>query len=208
MITRRLCIAAAVLACTAGTRAADNLPAIAAQVRTRLGNEPVQRGLFEQRKKITGFKNPLVSRGDFLVVRDRGVVWRTREPFASSLVLTRDRLVARQADGSVTSQLSTREEPGLRAINEILFALLSADLDTLAQRFDITGELSGTDDWVLTLTPRDASLARFIARIQLEGDRFVRTATLDEPRGDSSLIRFSQQSTAAAPSAEEAARFD
>jgi hypothetical protein len=188
--------------------AAEPVPPIAAQARQRMSAEAVIRGEFEQRKTIKGFRNPLVSRGDFLVARNYGVVWRTREPFASSLVITRDRLLSRQADGTVATRLNARDEPGLRAINEMLFALMSADLQVLAQRFRIEGELVGADRWQLVLAPRDAALAQWVTRIELEGDRFLRTVRLQEAQGDASVIRFSQQSGAAALTREEELRFD
>ncbi|MBI2769162.1 MAG: outer membrane lipoprotein carrier protein LolA [Burkholderiales bacterium] len=211
MIARRRFIRAAALcaaACVLSATAAEPVPAIAASVRQRLGDEPVLRGEFEQRKSLKGFRNPLVSRGDFLVVRDKGVIWRTREPFASSLVVTRDRLLSRQADGSVATQLSARDEPGLRAINEMLFALMSADLAALAQRFRVDGELQGKDGWRLSLAPREAGVARWVSGIELEGDRFVRLVRLAEAQGDTTLIRFSLQTSAAAATREELARFD
>ena len=188
--------------------AADAVPPIVDAVRARLGHDPVLRGRFEQRKKIAGFKAPLVSRGDFLVLRELGVFWHTREPFESTLVITRDRLVARQADGSVGTRLDSRDEPGLRAINECLFALMSADLSVLAARFVVEGALAGAAGWRLVLQPKDAAMARFVSRITLEGERFVRSVALAEAQGDGSVIRFSDQAGAAAPTPQEIARFD
>jgi outer membrane lipoprotein-sorting protein len=191
-----------------GARAAEPVPPVAAQVRQRMSDAPVVRGEFEQRKTIKSFRNPLVSRGSFLVARERGVIWQTREPFASSLIVTRDRLLTRQADGKVTSQLSAKDEPGLRAINEMLFALVAADLQALAQRFRIDGELLGPERWRLVLVPRDAALAQWVTRIELEGDRFVRVVQLHEAQGDMSTIRFSQQAASATLTRDEEQRFE
>ncbi len=183
-------------------------PALLEQVRQRLATAPVLRGTFEQRKAIRGFKNPLVSRGDYLVARERGVLWRTHEPFASTLVITRERLLARQADGSVSQQMTTREEPGLRAINQTLFALLAADVGELSQRFKIEGALQGAAGWTLVLTPLDAALAQWVTRIALQGDRFVRDVQLTEALGDTTQIRLSGQATAQALSPDDATQFD
>jgi hypothetical protein len=188
--------------------AAEAAPALLTQVRQRLADAPVLRGEFEQRKALKGFKNPLVSRGDYLVAHERGVVWRTREPFASSLVVTRERMVSRRADGQVSSQMNASDEPALRAINEMLFALMAADLQTLSQRFRIEGELKGTDAWSLGLVPRDAALAQWVTRIDLEGARFVNQVKLSEALGDVTVIRFSAQATAQKLSPEEVARFE
>lgn len=178
------------------------------RIRKRLSDATVRRGEFEQRKTIRGFKHPLVSRGDYLYARERGVVWRTREPFASTLVLTRERLVSRSADGATTTAMDARSEPGLRAVNQLLFALLAADLQTLAQRFRIDGQAQDNGPWQLTMTPRDIALATWLQRVELQGDLQVQTVQWLEASGDSSLIRFSAQAGANALSPDEAARFD
>jgi hypothetical protein len=188
--------------------AVEPVPAVAAQARQRMADAAVVRGEFEQRKTIKAFRNPLVSRGSFLVSRARGVIWQTREPFASSLVVTHDRLLSRQADGTVVGRVSARDEPGLRVINEMLFALMSADLQALAQRFTIEGALVGTDRWQLVLVPRDAALAQWVTRVEIDGDRSVRGVRLHEAQGDVSAIRFSQHVAAPALTREEELRFD
>jgi hypothetical protein len=206
---RRTLLLGVLVSCTAGhLHAVEATPDVLAQVRQRLGDVPLLRGEFEQRKTLKGFKNPLVSRGEFLVARERGVWWHTREPFASTLVLTRDRLLARQADGSVGTRLSASSEPGVRAINEMLFALMAADLSQLAQRFRIEGQLVGKDGWSLVLVPREASVAQWVSRIELDGDKMVRHVKFVEVAGDTSDIRFSAHMTPASLSREDAARFD
>ena len=99
---------------------------IAAEVRARLADSAVVRGKFEQRKTVVGFSKPLVSSGDFLVWRGHGVLWQTRKPFDSQLVLTRDRLVTRTGD--TVYQINAGTEPALRVTNQLLFALLAGDV--------------------------------------------------------------------------------
>lgn len=182
--------------------------ALAEHIRQRLSDAPVQRGEFEQRKTVKGFRHPLVSRGDYLFARDRGVVWRTREPFASTLVLTRDRLVSRAEDGRESGGMDTRQTPALRAVNGLLFALLSADLAALAERFTLDGEAAADGPWRLRLSPRDPALAAWVQRIEMAGDRQVQTVRWLEPGGEQTDLRFSAQSGAARLEPQEAARFD
>lgn len=186
---------------------ADESDALLARIRAHLADAPVLRGEFEQRKAVKGFKHPLVSHGDYLVAKARGVVWRTQAPFASTLVLTRERLLARQPDGSVANRLDTTQEPGLRAVNELLFALIAADLSALASRFRIDGEERGTG-WRAVLAPRDATLAQWIKSIELEGDRHVNGVRIAEAGGDSSQIRFTRQQAGQALTREEEAWFE
>ena len=199
---RAFCLA---LLATPAAVAAES--ALLREVRARLTDEPVVRGAFEQRKTVKGFRNPLVSSGEFVVAQQRGVLWRTLEPFASTLVVTRDRVLARGADGSVARRLSASEEPAVRAISETLFGVMAADLTALEQRFLISGE-SGREGWKLALLPREAALARWVQRVELEGERFLRLVRLHEASGDQTLIRLSRHTTAAALSADEEARFE
>ena len=181
---------------------------LSADVRARLADAPVLHGSFEQTRTLKGFKNPLVSRGDFLLVRSRGVVWRTRAPFSSTLVVTRDRLLSRGADGATTDQVDAGSAPGLRAVNEVMFALLAGDLATLARHFRIEGELLEGSGWRLVLTPADALLVGQFATIGLEGDRHVRQVRLEERSGDQTLIRFAALRTSQELTREEDARFE
>jgi len=179
-----------------------------AQVRQRLADAPVLKGTFEQRKAVKGFRNPLLSRGDFLVARDRGVIWATREPFPSALIVTHDRLLSRQADGTVNTKVDASHEPGIRAVNEMLFALMSANLAVLSTRFEIEGSLAGKDAWRLVLRPREAALSQWISRIELDGDRFVRKVRITEASGDSSDILLAGHATATTMTSDDAARFN
>ena len=206
MIARRqFCLAALAASCVPAW-SADVAPLLA-RVRQRLVNEAVVRGAFEQRKTVKGFRNPLVSGGDFVVARQRGVLWRTTTPFPSLLVVTRDRVLAKQGDGTVAKRLSASEEPAVRAVSETLFGVMAFDLSALVQRFDITGD-AGPEGWRLVLLPRDAQLARWIQRVELEGDRFLHAVRMQEASGDQTLIRLAKHATGATLAADEEAQFE
>ena len=199
--------AAALVLCAAGAVQAQ-APAApdVALVRQRLQLAPVLRGEFEQTKTIAGFRNALVSHGEFMVARGQGVWWHTQQPFESTLVVTRTRLFTRAPDGTANNVMDAQTEPGLRQVNELVFSLLSADLDALGDRFAITAQAVGAGGWTLTLVPRDANVAKFLKSATLAGDRFVQTVRIDEARGDSTRIRFAHQAPSPALSASDAAR--
>ena len=176
-------------------------------VRERLKLSPVLKGEFEQTKTLKGFRNALVSKGEFLVARGQGVWWHTREPFETTLVVTKTRLFTRNPDGSTSNLADAQAEPGVRQVNELVFALLAADLDALAEKFTITAQPVGAAGWSLVLVPRDANVAKFLVRATLAGERDVQSVRIEEARGDTTLIRFSRQVPAAALAADEAARF-
>jgi hypothetical protein len=178
-------------------------------VRERLAQPPVLRGQFEQSKQLQGFRNPLVSRGDFLLVRERGVAWDTREPFASTTLLTRDRLLARLPDGSQRVLLDAAASPGTAAVNALLMALVAGDLPALADSFTLEETLAADGRWQLVLVPRKDALRQVFTRITLAGDRFVREVVIEEAGGDATTLRFlALTDEPATASADEVARFD
>lgn len=168
----------------------------------------VLRGEFSQEKRIGGFKNALRSQGRFLVARKRGVIWTTLKPFPSEVVVTADRIFSRQRDGSRQVQLDARQQPALRSVNAVMFALMSGDVQALRSQFEIeaTREAQG---WRLGLTPKSAALARAFRSLSLRGDRYVREVEIVEANGDRTRIQFSGMSeTPAVLAGDEASRFD
>lgn len=193
------------LAALPWARAADDLTL----VRQRVAQVPVLRGDFEQEKQISGFKNPLRSQGSFLLARDKGVVWTTAKPFPSELVLTRDRILSRQRDGSTRTEMDARQQPALRSVNLMMFALMSGDVEALSSRFDIQVQARGEDGWQMTLRPKPGALARSFASIVLNGDRYVREVQIVEAGGDRTRLEFLNFREAPARlSVDEAKRFD
>lgn len=209
MLRRIAAIALSALLAAPAWAAPASAPAVdaARPIHERLKISPVLKGEFEQVKTLKGFRNPLVSRGEFIVARGQGVWWHTRTPFDSTLVVTKTRLFTRGPDGSANNMMDAQAEPGLRQVNELVFSLLAADLDTLAAKFNVVAQPVGATGWTMTLTPRDANLARFLVQATLAGDRDVQSVRIDEARGDSTQIRFSHQVPAAALGADDAARF-
>ena len=195
------------LVCVVAVVASQAAPAAdSAAVRQRLQLAPVVQGAFEQTKTIKGFHNALQSHGEFMVARGQGVWWHTQQPFESTLVVTRSRIFTRAPDGTSSNVADAQAEPGLRQVNELVFSLLSADLDALADRFTVDAQAVGATGWTLTLTPRDANVAKFLAKATISGDRFVQAVRIDEARGDTTQIRFSRQSPSDALSTADAAR--
>jgi len=202
------------LALLAGLPALAQAPVAAGReshdgVRARLAQPAVLRGQFEQRKQLKGFRNPLVSRGNFLLLRERGVAWDTTEPFASSALLTRERLLTTLPDGSRRVVIDSSASAGMAAANSLLMALVSGDVEALSSQFEAEESLAADGGWTLALQPREPGLQRVFRRIILHGDRHVREVDIEETGGDRTTLRFIDLSDQpAAPTAAESARFD
>jgi hypothetical protein len=187
-------------------------PPLLAQIRQRLADAPVIRGRFEQRKSVKGFRNPLLSRGEFVIDKRRGLIWHTREPFESRLILSRERMRVARPDGRIDTRMDAGKDPAFREIGAMMLAFMSTDLDSLSARFRIDGQLQGEEtgasSWQLDLTPRDAALAQWVTRIELQGDSYLRAIRLHEASGDATHIALSGHSTATSLAREDMAWFD
>ena len=168
-------------------------------IQQRLRTAPLLRGGFEQEKSLAGFAKPLKSQGDYLLLRGKGVIWRTRLPFASQLVLTREAI---QQDGGF--RLDAKQEPSVRLINALMLSMLDGDLAALQSQFQLQAQLIGQQGWRAQAVPKTATLAKLFSRIELEGDIQLRRILLLESAGDQTLIRFGEQRREPAPSADEA----
>lgn len=168
--------------------AAPDAPDVAQRVRRRLKQPEWLRGEFVQTKKVPGFAKPLVSRGDFVLARGLGVLWRTTKPFASELRLTREEIRATQG-GQTAMRLDASREPAVRVINTLMFSLLNGDVSRLGELFEVSGDVQD-DKWQLSLLPKPGPLRQVLQRVVLEGNSFVRRIQLFEANGDESLIQL------------------
>jgi outer membrane lipoprotein-sorting protein len=169
------------------------LPCFAAEgdsIRDRLAKPAVLRGKFEQTRHLQGFRNALSSQGDFVVARERGVIWETRKPFPSTTVISKSRVLTRQADGSTEIVFDKSHAPAAGIVNALMLALLGGDLDALSKYFTLKESALPEGAWRVELTPRKSALAHVFERIVLQGDRYVRSVHLEEKGGDVTDIVF------------------
>ncbi|KAB7631188.1 outer membrane lipoprotein carrier protein LolA [Stenotrophomonas rhizophila] len=201
---RTLCVLA-MLAVVAPALAATDVEA----VKQRVAKVDVLRGEFSQEKQVAGFKNPLRSQGRFVLAQDHGVIWTTLKPFPSEVVVTRDRILSRQSDGSSRVELDGRQQPAMRSVNAIMFALMSGDAQALSAQFTVKVEVLPGNAWKMQLTPRSAMLGKVFAQLTLSGDRYVREVQINEANQDVTRIHFVGMSdTPATLSTDEGRRFE
>ena len=177
-----------------------------AKIQALLARPKVLCGRFDQSKQLVGLKKPVTSSGRFCVVADKGVLWRSLQPFANTLRLTRDEIVQLQGD-RVALRLDAKQEPTVRLINSVLFALLAGDLAQLEKLFEVEGSVHD-HNWSVTLKAREPALAKAIGSIALQGDAYVKNVAISEASGDRTSIIFSAIETGdAAMTVDEAALF-
>ena len=177
-----------------------------AKIQSMIARPKVLCGRFDQQKQLVGLKKPVAANGRFCVVADRGVLWRTLQPFPNTLRLTREEIVQFRED-RVAMRLDAKQEPAVRLINGVLFAVLAGDLSQLEALFEIDGSIHG-NTWKVAVKARESSVAKAISSIALQGDAYVKSVVIIEANGDRTAITFSSIETGdAAMSADEAALF-
>jgi Outer membrane lipoprotein carrier protein LolA-like len=163
------------------------------KIQSMLAKPKVLCGRFDQKKQLVGLKNVVRSSGRFCVVADKGVLWRTLQPFPNTLRLNRDEIVQLRGD-QVALRLDAKHEPTVGLINTVLFALLAGDLGELEKLFEIHGSIQN-NAWSVTLKAREPSLAKAVGSIALEGGAYVRRITIHEASGDHTSIDFAALET-------------
>lgn len=172
------------------------------EVQSQLQPAAVLRGRFEQEKQVQGFRNPLRSSGRFLIAHQRGVIWDTEQPFASSLVISAAGLRLDDQDQAGVP------EQALQRINRILVALIGGSIESLRSEFELAAEV-GEQGWTLRLQARDPQLAQRLRDLRIAGSQWVEQVDFDDAQGNHTRLRFSAQTVEPAQlSAQEAARLD
>ena len=77
--------------------------------------------------------------------------------------------VTQQRDGKSPRHFSLKRAPQLQVLLDSFVALLSGDACRLQQAFDIRRHGDAAGAWTLTLTPRDAQVAKTVASIAIDG---------------------------------------
>jgi hypothetical protein len=164
------------LLCAGGIHAADQAGAPVPDA------APALHGGFIQTKSISGLSLPLVSRGDFVLLPGRGLVWRTLTPLSGTVVLTPKGVFS--LDQGAPRRLASGTD-ALALMNEIL----KGNVNALQRAFVVRrGAVAG--GWRLVLLPKPGPLAAVFKSIDAEGARFARSARLVESSGDETEISF------------------
>ena len=111
-----------------------------ARIQAILARPNVLCGRFDQSKQLVGLKKPVTSNGRFCVLADKGMLWRSLQPFPTTLRLTRDQIIQMHGE-RVTLRLDAEREPAVQMVHNVLFALLAGDLAQLEKLFVIEGDV-------------------------------------------------------------------
>jgi hypothetical protein len=141
---------------------------------------------FVEQHFLAVLKRPVESFGVMTYDAPSRLEKRTVEPRPEKLVLDGDQLTIERKGH--THVLELRAYPALIPFVESLRATLAGDLPALEREFKV--DFAGTPGrWTLMLAPRDASIAKTVSRVRIEGagDALLEIEIL-EANGDRSLM--------------------
>lgn len=155
------------------------------ELQQQLQQHPVVRGDFVQEKHLRALPKPLLSRGQFVLAQEHGLLWLLKSPLQQDFRITRQGVARRTAQGW---QASTGASANERQ-NRLTLALLSGDSEQLSRDFE--AQLSGTAlAWQLTLSPKSMLLQQIFQRIELRGAQGIEQIEIFEAQGDRTLMRL------------------
>lgn len=163
------------------------------QLSTKMALSDSSRGQFEQVRWLRVMKQPLRSSGEFLFQRELGMLWQQQTPFGNLLLLKQGELIQQDSQGKLSV---TKADAGPAAVAEMLprmmQSLLSGDIQTLSQGFELYLLNDQAGHWQLGLKAKEQSMAALLPQMVLEGSQDLESLTLLAKNGDISQIFFSE----------------
>lgn len=133
-----------------------------------LGRPAPARTAFAEARFLHMLDRPLVVSGELAWLGGDRLERRVEQPKAEISTIA-DGEVVQQREGKSPHSFSLKRAPQLQVLLDSFVALLSGDAARLQQAFNIQHDGDAAGAWTLTLTPRDARVARTVASIVIAG---------------------------------------
>nr|WP_314876726.1 outer membrane lipoprotein carrier protein LolA [uncultured Pseudomonas sp.] len=168
----------------------------------QLSAPAVVKGPFIQEKHLRALPQPLLSKGQFVLAREHGLLWLLQTPLRQDYRIDANGIARRDPNGwQYLPSVNANAQQ-----NRLFFAVLQGDSEGLKRDFDL--QLTGSaGQWQLQLTPRSLLLKQIFNRIDISGGQFVERIQLSETQGDSTVLRMTDSHGAATLSDTERSDF-
>ncbi|CAM5390428.1 Outer membrane lipoprotein carrier protein LolA OS=Rhodanobacter lindaniclasticus OX=75310 GN=B1991_03040 PE=4 SV=1 [Rhodanobacter lindaniclasticus] len=123
---------------------------------------------FAEARFLSVLDRPLVVSGELSWLGGDRLQRRVEHPQPETATIA-DGEVTQQREGRPARQFSLKRAPQLQVLLDSFVALLSGDAARLQQAFEIQQDGDAAGAWTLTLVPRDARVAKTVARIRIDG---------------------------------------
>ncbi len=157
----------------------------------RISAHPVTKGEFTQEQYIKVANRSLISRGNFVMAADKGVIFEIAEPFPSSMVVTEDKLV-QTLSGNVVAVMDGKENAMFKNIAKIIHSVFSNDVQVLRDNFQVS--VTGGPKDVVELVPKDPLLSMMFLKITLAVGDSIDSVSVIETGGNWVNYNFNNKS--------------
>ena len=157
----------------------------------RISAHPVTKGEFTQEQYIKVANRSLISRGNFVMAADKGVIFEIAEPFPSSMVVTEDKLV-QTLSGNVVAVMDGKENAMFKNIAKIIHSVFSNDVQVLKDNFQVA--VTGGPKDVVELVPKDPLLSMLFLKITLAVGDSIDSVSVIESGGNWVTYNFNNKS--------------
>ena len=157
----------------------------------RISAHPVTKGEFTQEQYIKVANRSLISRGNFVMAADKGVIFEIAEPFPSSMVVTEDKLV-QTLSGNVVAVMDGKENAMFKNIAKIIHSVFSNDVQVLRDNFLVS--VTGGPKDVVELVPKDPLLSMMFLKITLAVGDSIDSVSVIEAGGNWVNYNFNNKS--------------
>lgn len=157
----------------------------------RISAHPVTKGEFTQEQYIKVANRSLISRGNFVMAADKGVIFEIAEPFPSSMVVTEDKLV-QTLSGNVVAVMDGKENAMFKNIAKIIHSVFSNDVQVLRDNFQVS--VTGGPKDVVELVPKDPLLSMMFLKITLAVGDSIDSVSVIEAGGNWVNYNFNNKS--------------
>jgi len=145
---------------------------------------------FVEQKHSSLLAKPLTTKGTLVYDREKGLVRSVTGARAQQVIVTQTTLTIKKGKRTETVPLAKSKD--LKAFALVFPALLRGDQGEIAKSFDLAIRGTVKDVWVLTLTPKAASLKKLISEVTVIGKSGeVRELHVKEASGDHSEMVLS-----------------
>ena len=141
-------------------------------------------------RRVKGVERALESSGIVSCEKGKGIVWRVKEPFESSVEMTADSMVFSDEDGVVVKPLS--KLPRYADIRRAVDAFAAGDTNAFDGVFEMSVSEFPDGGWKLSLKPEVRAMRRLVTEVEVSGAALPTNAVLTSPSGVS-VIRFKEK---------------
>ncbi|WP_025601425.1 LolA family protein [Burkholderia sp. WSM2230] len=206
-LTKVLCALAltgalSMAASSVSAASADGNPALVSQIASHLAAAKGVRAQFTQTQTLAAMKQPLISTGSLLFLRERGVIWQIATPYKATYVITDAGIAELNANGQRVTTHSAQGTRGVAQVSKMMRAMLGGDLSALYSQFDVQAEGSAAK-WRMQLTPNQPQIAQSIKSLQMSGGDYLQSLHIALANGDTTQLEFSKSEAVSEPAPAE-----